>query len=182
MQCYKAIPAMLGGTCNYQFLPRGGSAKDQLSGAELAGLLSGLGTVAVDLAYALYASDDQAQCKLRAHMQLYAVKLAVDEGWESVRGQPTVTRMGILSVFELISPGVCSLCHGSGVYQAHECDLCRGFGRMPSSGRQRANFIVVSRMAWQRLWADRYARIYNYLLGIDADVRNAVIRNSSERV
>lgn len=172
------MAALVGGSARYDFMPRGGSSRQQLCGAELAGLLSGLSSVAVDLAYALYACDEIAQAKLRAHMQVYAVSLACDEGWDVVRGQPTITRMGILSVFELLSSGLCNVCHGPGQHNGHECDMCRGVGRVPTAGRQRASFIFVSQNQWQRVWADRYARIFAYLQGLDADVRYVISRNS----
>lgn len=178
MQCEKVMAALVGGTVDYGFMPRGGGARQQLNGAELAGLLSGLSSVAMDLAYALYAADDDALFMLRLHMQLYAASLAVSDRWDVAGCAESVSRLGVLSVFHLASADVCSVCHGSGVYVGKQCGLCLGIGRLPASGRQRSRFLLVSQNAWQRVWADRYAKVFAYLSGIDASVRHVVSRNS----
>ena len=179
MRVDAVMSALVGGTVNYRFMPRGGGclSRGQLSGAELAGLLSGLSGEAVDLAYGLYAADEDALLMLRLHVQLYAAALAVGEQWSGVSDE-SVRRLGALAVFELASAGRCGVCAGTGVYRACECGLCAGVGVVPTSGRQRAEFVLVPETSWRRVWAERYARVYAYVAGIDADVRHVIQRNS----
>jgi hypothetical protein len=154
MRLEAVIAGMFGGVSDYRFLPRGGDGGAGLRGVELAGLLAGLDGVAVDLAYAYYAGNVDAEAKLKLRMQVYAVGLGVDRGWCVGDGNPTLSAVGVLSVVELLGAGVAG------------------------SGRQRAEFVGVSKDAWRRVWADRYALVWGYLCGVHDVVRLTIARNS----
>ena len=180
MQCANVMAGLMGGTVDYRFLPRGGGGiKHNFTGTELAGYLSGLSSVETDLAYAIYTQDEDALFMLRLHMQLYAASMAVAEQWSSYSAD-NVKRLGTLAVFELSSNDICQLCLGSGVYRAQTCSFCDGAGHLPSSGRQRASFVLVNQSAWQRFWADRYERVLGYLVNLDNKVNSVIMKNSRD--
>ena len=182
MRC-GGLMAMLGaGTSRFGFeasAPR--SSKPVLSGVELAGMLAGLNEAETALAFAMYANDLDAQDLLRVYVHGAAYEMAERERWgvdaDDVR--LSIYHASVLSVFEFIFPERCGCCRGSGYVSAgHQCPMCRGIGKTPSSGRQRAEFIRVSHSSWHRLWQGRYADIFGYVTELHGRVDAVVMRNS----
>jgi len=154
-------------TVNYGELSRG-SFHALLNRVEMAGLLSGLDAHETNLVLAKYRDDEAAERALRAHVRLYAVGLALEEQWKITKGRPIVCNMGALAVFEVISPGCCRRCNGTGMVFNHACNTCNSSGYKPASGRAKAKFVGVDEKQWRQVWNQRYERIYRYLLDMEA--------------
>jgi hypothetical protein len=177
MRVEAVLGAVGAGTTRYDAC--GGAASgDGLRGVEFAGLLSGLRSCEVDYALAVYLQDVDAQVRLRAHVQVFAIGLAVERGWEVVRGRPTISNLATLAVFSVVSPGVCGCCGGTGLVVGRACGSCNGVGRFPMSGRDKAEFLMVDNANWLRLWRGRYALVSGYVNGLDSAVRGVVYKNS----
>lgn len=154
------------------------SAADRLSRSEFAFLLSGLSAAEVNFALARYCGDESAFGAVVAHVQVYAVGLAVDEGWQVVKGRPTICNLARFSVYEMVSSGRCTRCQGRGVVVNRVCRCCSGSGYARVSGRKLEACIGVNHAQWLRYWSGRYDRLIKYMQTIDSNVNIHVSRKS----
>jgi hypothetical protein len=147
-----------------------GTAGAVLSKSELAGLLAGLSQAETDLAIAKYGCDDGAKRRLLVHVQAYVTALAVKEAWNP-RNRELLGMLALLSVSEVVSDNLCPHCHGTGMIRVKVCNVCNGTRHKPLSGRKIAESIGVSNTQWLRDWKLRYNRIYDYVHGLDVNVK-----------
>lgn len=167
-----------GSTRYHEFGGHCGAADDRLSRSELAGLLSGLDRVAMNLALAKYAGDLAAERMLIAQMRVWAVR----QGWKIVKGRPTVINMAALAVFEVVRPNRCYRCSGRGVVAHRVCSVCSGSGFKALSGSKMALVMAIDESNWRRLWHDRYEKCYRYVQGIDSAIHDRLLWADRERI
>jgi hypothetical protein len=160
--------------------PSGGKRSgDQLTRDELAGLLSGLDAASMNLAFAKYANDLEAERLLIAQIRGWAAGVAVKEMWNIVRGRPTVVNMAALAVFEVVRPNRCGCCLGVGVKTNRVCPSCNGSGFKSLSGRKISTVIGVDESCYRRTWNSRYEIVYRYVSGLDQRI-NAVLGKANK--
>jgi hypothetical protein len=160
----------------HQALGSGGSPS-LLSRSELAGLLSGLDGLAMNLALAKYMADHAAERMLIAQVREWAAGVAVREHWQVVRGRPTVCNMAALAVLDVVRPNRCCKCEGRGMAVNKVCKYCEGSGLKPLSGRKIAEVMGIDEATYRKLWRARYELCLDHVQRIDANV-NRVIRLS----
>jgi len=81
MASVEMIGLFCAGAVRYHLTGGRRSVGDQLSRAELAGLLAGLTKPAMNMALAKYAGDQDSERMLVAHVQVWAAGEAVREKW-----------------------------------------------------------------------------------------------------
>lgn len=173
MASVEIIGVLCAGSTRYHEGGRSTSAA-MLAGVEFAALLGGLSADAMHLALAKYAADVDSERKLIADVRVYAAGLAIAEGWQVVRGRPTVSNMAALAVFDVIRPNRCGRCSGTGFKSNRVCVSCNGSGFKPLSGRQMSEAIGVDEAHYRRKWKPRFESVYDYVLRLDSKVLNAV--------
>lgn len=170
MASVEIIGLLCAGSVKYhQALGSGGSV-GVLSRAELAGLLAGLSPEAMNLAMAKYAADLSAERMLIAQVREWAAGIAFKQGWEIVRGRPTVVNMSALAVFEVVRPNRCPRCQGRGIVGVKVCLSCSGSTFRRLSGRATSEAIGVCETEYRRHWRGRFEQCLSYVLGLDCDV------------
>lgn len=142
-----------------------------LSRLELAAYLAGASDAALNFALASYALDDGATRSLIAQVRVWAAGVAIREGWQIVRGRPTLSNLCAIAVYDAIRPLVHTACQGSGKLGACVCSGCGGSGLKPLSGRKIAAAAGLDKMDYFRHWADRYKGILSYVLELDGEVQ-----------
>lgn len=176
----EVIGLLCAGATNYHSVG-GGSGKDKLSRSELAGLLAGLDEVAMNLALAKYAGDEAAERMLIAQTRVWTVHVANQEGWQVVKGRPTIMNLAALAVFEVIRPNRCGRCGGTGFKALKVCSTCHSTGFKPLSARQLAEAVLVDRETFRKRWQARYDLCYRHVQQIDAEV-NQSLRMADRKV
>lgn len=141
-----------------------------LTRSELAGYLSGASNAAVNFALAAYALDEDATRLLIADVRCWAVGVANREGWEVVRGRPTVVNLCAVAVYDAIRPLIHVPCRGTGYIGPTVCRGCDGAGHKALSGRKIAGAAGLDIKAWQRHWVGRYQKILGYVIELDTEV------------
>jgi len=144
-----------------------------LSRCELAGYLGGLTHGATLMAYAKWGDDEAAMRNLIAWVRVMAAGMAVEQGWEVVRGQPTILNLAAIATYEVVMPMVHDVCEGRGVVGFKSCPGCQGTGRKPFSSRQIQEAAGIERMAWRRHWEGRYRQIVKAVVELDAEVQRS---------
>lgn len=153
---------------------------DHLSRDELAGLLSGLDAVAMNLALAKYANDLDAERLLIAQVRVWTAGIAVKELWSIVIGRPTVCNMAALAVFEVVRPNRCTRCLGRGFVGHRLCTVCNGSGHKHLAGSKIAEAIGIEEHTFRRLWRPRFEQVMSFVQGIDTVVNRVVYRADHE--
>ena len=174
-----ASPEMIGLLCagSTMFHQSGGrGAAGELTRAEMAGLLKGLSSEAMNLALAKWALDEDAERMLLAQVRVWAAGLAIREGWQVVKGRPTICNMAAIAVFEVVRPNRCSRCQGTGMVHARACSACGATGFKPLSGRSVAGAMGIDRESWRVKWLARYEQVYKYVQDVDYSVLNTLNR------
>lgn len=180
MASVEVIGLLCAGSVKYhEPLGRGGSG-GMLSRPELAGLLAGLSSQAMNLAMAKYAGDLASERMLIAQVREWAAGVAFRDGWEVVRGRHTVCNMAAMAVFEVVRPNVCGRCKGSGwiVNNSNHlalCKSCDGATFKYMSGSRVANALGLPYTTYCRIWQPRYGLVLSHVWGIDASI-NRVLR------
>ena len=170
----EVIALLCAGSVRYhEPLGKGGSA-GQLTRAEIAGLLSGLSSEAVNFALAKYAGDLPAERMFIAQLRVWAADMVLAENWQIVRGRPTVCNMCALAAFEVVRPNRCPRCQGRGIDKAKVCGVCNGSTFKPLSGRFIAEAIGMDESSYRQTWKSRYERILRYVQDVDGKVNRAV--------
>ena len=167
MASVEVIGLLCAGSTRYHHDGCGSSAENRLTRAELAGLLSGLGSVAMNLAFAKYAGDLESERMLIAQVRVWAAGVAVKESWHIVKGRPTLSNMAALAVFESVRPNRCGRCAGRGVVSGRCCSVCNGTGYKALSGRKLADMLEVDQCSYRRIWNSRYEFCLKYIQHID---------------
>lgn len=72
----------------------------------------------------------------------------------------TVHQLARLLVDEVVFENTHKTCGGTGIYQRSICKGCGGTGRRPSSGRDNARFLNVSKNAWIFDWEPLFDRFF----------------------
>lgn len=175
MASVEMIGLLCAGSTRYHEIGGGGGPGDNLSRAELAGLLAGLGDIAMAMALAKYAGDVDSERKLVAHVRVWAAGVAIRERWQIVKGRPTLSNISALAVFEVVRPNRCAKCSGRGFVVAKVCSCCKGTGYKQLSGRKISEAVSVDECNFRRLWRGRYDQCFMYVQRIDAEV-NRVLR------
>jgi predicted Zn-ribbon and HTH transcriptional regulator len=171
----EVIALLCAGSVRYHEPLGKGGYGGQLTRAEVAGLLAGLSSEAVNFALAKYAGDLAAERAFIAQLRVWAAGLANAEAWQVVRGRPTVCNLCALAAFEVVRPNRCPRCQGRGMDKAKVCGVCNGSTFKPLSGRFIADAIGVSETDFRRVWRGRYERVFRYVLDVDSNV-NRIIR------
>lgn len=149
-----------------------------LSRSELAGYLAGASDVATAFAFASYALDESATRLLIAQVRVHAGHLVNREGWQIVRGRPTVSNLSAIAVYEVIRPLVHLACSGNGYIRDPRsgehvvCAACAGSGLKKLSGRKIAAAAGLDKMDWFRHWEARYLQILKYVIELDGEVQS----------
>ncbi|MFA6051548.1 MAG: hypothetical protein WC762_03060 [Methylobacter sp.] len=186
-----ANPEVVGLLCARSSFFESGSRRSfgvVLSRSELAGYLSGASSAAMNFALASYALDEVAERMLIAHVKVWSVGVANREGWQIVRGRPTISNLSAIAVYDVIRPLVHVACQGSGSIGAKVCPGCGGSGLKPLSGRKIAAAAGLELKDWQRHWVDRYRQILKYIIDLDGEVQtilsvaNKEVDTDSEKV
>jgi hypothetical protein len=172
----ETLALLCGGVARFGSV-RGAAAEGQLSRSELAGLLAGLSREQMLFALAKYCGDEKSLRELWAHVYSYAAGLAGRQKWKIVRGKPIVSEMSRMAVYEVVSPGRCSKCRGTGLLVNRACTSCSGTGFVRVSGRKLAECAGVDERRWRECWKDRYEQIVKYVQGIDSAV-NVMLRRA----
>jgi len=172
MASVEIIGLLCAGSTRYHEPGGHGSARDKLSRAELAGLLSGLDRVAMNLALAKYAGDLEAERMLIAQMRVWADGMAVHESWHIVKSRPTLSNMMALAVFEVVRPNRCPYCKGRGILKVKVCSGCGGSTFKSLSNRYIAEASGIAESTYRAIWKERYERLYSHVRNIDSDVNN----------
>lgn len=171
----ETLKLLCAGSTRYHAGLRSTPSSDLLSRVEVAGLLAGLSSREMALAYAKHAGDLASERKLWSYVYEWAVGVAMREEWKIMRGRPTVANMSYLAVFEIVRPNRCSKCSGRGVDKVRVCGCCNGSGIRPLSGRTIASAIGIDQSNYCRIWAMRYQSVLEYVRDIDSKV-NAIVR------
>lgn len=174
MSSTETLALLCAGSTRYHDALGSCSTSDRLSRAEIAGLLSGLNEEAVNLALAKYAGDLSAERRLMSLVRLWAVDVALREGWKIVRGRPTVVNLAAIAVFEVVRPNRCKKCKGTGFVRIKQCVSCAGSGYKLISGSAIAEAILIDKSNYSRTWEGRYVGVLNYVQSIDSKVNRLV--------
>jgi hypothetical protein len=175
-----ANPEIIGLLCAGSSFFESGSRRSTgvvLTRSELAGYLAGSSDIAMNFALGCYALDDDAVRMLIAYVRVWAGHLANRDGWQIVKGRPTVSNLSAIAVYEVIRPLVHMSCSGSGyIPEAGSgarvvCSACAGTGIKPLSGRKIAAAAGLEKMDWFRHWQDRYLQILKYVIDLDGEVQ-----------
>lgn len=181
MASVEIIGLLCAGSVKYHQALGSGKAAGVLSRSELAGLLAGLSDSGMHLALAKYAGDLDCERKLIAHVRTWAAGVAFAEGWEVVRGRPTVVNLCALAVFEVVRPNVCPTCQGSGWTRSRSsvvlCKGCNGAAFRALSGREVAAAVGLANSTFCDTWRGRYDKILSFVQDLDYEV-NKVLRVS----
>lgn len=184
MASVEIIGLLCAGSVKYHEALGSAGAVGVLSRPELAGLLSGLSSVAMNLAMAKYAADLAAERMLIAQVREWAAGVAVRDGWKIVRGRPTVCNMAALAVFEVVRPNLCRPCCGSGWrndgVSVVLCKSCGGSAFKSLSTRDIAEAIGVAETTYRDTWRPRYERFLAHVQGIDGDINRILIKSDRE--
>ena len=171
-----------GSTRYHDSVGRSAGSAGKLCRSELAGLLSGLGSTAVNMALAKYMGDVDAERILIEQVKMWAYGVAAREHWRIVAGRPCVSNMSALAVFDVVRPNWCGLCGGGGYVGIRYCKRCRGDGFERISGRVIANAIGIDECNYRRVWRGRYAIVFGFVQDIDFKVKSFVLKNGSKKV
>lgn len=167
------------GICRYSSPCSGGVA--ELTRAELAGMLAGLHRDAVNFALAKYAGDESAYWDFLFSVRVYAAGLACREGWEIVRGRPTVYNLSAIAVAETALSNRCGTCKGSGFERTKVCRTCSGHTLARLGHATIAELAGLSETTFRRLWYSRYCSLCKYVLDFDHEIRKRInILNAHE--
>lgn len=170
-----STPEVIGLLCAGSTLFQSGgrrSAEVVLSRSELAGYLAGATPAAMNFALASYALDEGAERRLIAQVRVWAAGVAIRDGWQVVRGRPTISNLCAIAVYDAIRPLVHVTCQGSGYSGTAVCSGCGGSGLKPLSGRKIAAAAGLDLHSWQRHWLDRYKQILGYVIELDGEVQS----------
>lgn len=178
----EVIALLCAGSVRYHEPLGKGGAAGQLTRAEIAGLLSGLSSEAVNFALAKYAGDLPAERMFIAQLRVWAADLVRIENWQIVRGRPTVCNMCALAAFEVVRPNRCPRCQGRGIDKAKVCGVCNGSTFKPLSGRFIADAIGVCQSEFSKHWRSRYERIVRHVQDIDSNVNRIIYINHNEKI
>ncbi len=153
---------------------------EQLTRDELAGLLSGLDAASMNMAFAKYANDLDAERLLIAQVRVWAAGIAVRESWSIVRGRPTICNMSALAVLEVVRPNRCCRCSGRGFIAHRLCSVCNGSGHKHLAGKKIAEAIGIDECTFRRMWRPRYEQVMKYVQDIDSVVNRVLYRSDHE--
>jgi hypothetical protein len=146
-----------------------------LSKAELAGVLSGLDCLSMDLAFAKWGCDASAKSRLVSRVADRVCSAADKAGW--LDGNVDICcKMASLAVDEVVSGNLCPRCRGVGVVGIKVCNVCDGTKHKALSGRAKAERIGVTQVQWCRVWSSRYEAVYKSLNDCDARIKHVINR------
>lgn len=169
MATAELIGLLCAGSSRYHQVGGGSGSDEQLSRAELAGLLAGISYAAMALALAKYALELDSERKLIAHVRIWAAAIGLREGWKIIDGRPCLANMAAMAVFEVVRPNRCATCGGTGVRtMVHLCKHCSGSGFRAVSGRHIAEAIGVDECNYRRTWKLRYESTLSYVQELDS--------------
>ena len=151
--------------------------------ADVAGLLRGLGRRPFLTAMLADCGDFSAYVPLHGELTGYVLSRALDEDWRMHRVQ-FCRELAALAILEMVGAREpCLACEGRGAVPIEtnsptmvRCDPCRGSGRAPLSGRDRAAMVQIHEVSWSRTWAARYEVVFGELHGWLMDARRHMAR------
>jgi len=177
----EVLALLCAGSTRYHAVGGRSSSGDRLAGVEVAGLLAGLDNQTMNFALAKYLGDEQAERMLLAQVRVWAVGVAVNEGWRIVRGRPCVLNMAAIAVFEAVRPNQCRRCHGNKFVGGKVCGCCHGSGIGKLSTASIAEAIGVDKSNYVRVWRGRYQQCYDYVQELDYKVLSSLNKNYREK-
>lgn len=180
MASVETLALLCGGVVRFGSVRGAAAGEGQLSRSELAGLMAGLNREQMLFAMAKYCGDEQSLRELWAHVYSYAAGLAGKQGWKIIKGKPIVSEMSRMAVYEVVSPGRCVKCRGTGLLVNRACTSCSGTGFKRVSGRKLADCAGVDERQWRTCWKDRYELIVKYMQGLESAV-NITVRRADYR-
>lgn len=153
--------------CNMQAV-RGGIP--ELTSSDIAAAFLGVPDGPYYLAMLKYVRDEQVQPRLFYSLYDRAVKLSVKHKWDhskEERGTAPIRKLCRLAIFEIVNPGRCGGCRGTGLYNDQRpCVTCSGSGLALITDDVRRQCCGISEQRWP-LWRRRYDRIYVCVQGWD---------------
>jgi hypothetical protein len=176
MSSPELLSLLCAGTCRYHPALGEGSAVGQLGRLEIAGLLRGLSTEAMNLALAKYCADLEAERMLIAQVRVWAVGLALKESWPVLRGKPVITNMAAFACLETVRPNRCGTCKGTGFKGARICPACNGVGVAKLPDMAIASACGLEKSVYSRRWRSRYEVIYRHVADLDGQVLGVLRR------
>lgn len=163
------ISRLTPGICRYCETVGGRVA--ELSRTELSGMLAGLSKDAENYARAKYAGDEDAFWKLVYSIRVWVAGIAVREGWEIVRGRPTMYNLAAIAVAESVGHNRCGTCKGTGFERTKLCRTCHGHTVVWYADAKIADSIGLSHTTFKRTWYSRYVYIVDYVNDYDRIVK-----------
>jgi hypothetical protein len=148
---------------------------NRVSGAEIAGYLSGLNEPETEYALAKYCGADTG---IADKVRLHTASLAKRHAWKAQQNQ--INAMADIALVESISPCRCRRCGGVGFRLSRICNPCQGTGYKYFSAKVIAAEIQVPETTYRRVWSTRYIQVTDYLSALDSAVRARVSRNSTD--
>lgn len=151
--------------------------------ADAAALLAGLSRRPFLTAMLCDVGDDTVHGELYRRLRDFVIERSVTEAWKFSR--PLMfQQLALLAIFELVGArDPCMVCDGRGSVPIEEgspthigCEICRGTGKAPLTGRDRAALIGIHESTWSKVWRDRYEIVFGELHNWLADARHHVRR------
>lgn len=151
--------------------------------ADVAGLLRGLPRRPFLTAMLADCGDSMVHHELYVALRHYVFDRAVFDGWRLDRPR-LCEQIALLAILELVGArDPCPACEGRGAVPIEtggpnmvRCEPCRGSGRAPLSGRDRAAMVQIHEVSWSRTWAERYEVVFGELHGWLMDARRHMAR------
>lgn len=159
----------------------GGFAR--MTQADAAALLRGLSRRPFLAAMLADCGDSVVHHELYMALRQYVMDRAVSDDWRLDRPR-LCEQIALLAILELVGArDPCPACEGRGAVPIEtnsptmvRCDPCRGSGRAPLSGRDRAAMVQIHEVSWSRTWAARYEVVFGELHGWLMDARRHMAR------
>ena len=145
-------------------MPFGGKAR--FSWAEIAGSLAGLSSAAADVVHYWHGVPGSA---LRKHLEQIAILIVKADALPFADPSITVPRMTGLAIEEHFNPITCPNCNGN-EWLAHECERCRGTGRVQRNASQRALCLCIHRTSWGKSHDALLARLLAEIGSLEREV------------
>lgn len=159
----------------------GGFAR--LTQADAAALLAGLERRRFLTAMLADVGDSAVHHDLYVHVRDLAIDNAIRGDWKGASPK-VLHQIALLSIFELAGRGEpCRPCDGAGAVPIEDgsptmvaCECCRGTGKAPLTGGDRAALLRMPDSTWSRTWGQRYEVVFSELHHWLTDARRHMAR------
>ena len=152
----------------------------RLTQAEMAAALSGCSDSQMWLAEIKYMGYDQYTPKLIEYTYELVADAAAIEAWRIRKGSDLMRMIAQCSVWEVVDPGRCSVCHGVGSVgykqTIHTCRTCNGVGNIRLTDKNIASSLGLNINTYRATWKRRYQDIRGRLLAMNQGIIDILAR------